>query len=114
VAQGVPYFVTDQGDPWTPIGQNDAITWPELCGAFRRRDLPSVEAYLQYLVAHGVTCLRLMLEYNHVEHRYLERPVGRFLPNMVRLWDDLFDLCARYQLRILLTDLALAFRRIAL
>lgn len=103
VAKGVPYFTTDQGEPWTPIGQNDAITWPELRGAFRRRDLPSVEAYLQYLVTHGVTCLRLMLEYSQVEHRYLERPVGRFLPNMVRLWDDLFDLCAHYRLRILLT-----------
>src|SRR4051794_10567570 len=89
VAPGVPYFATDQGELWTPIGQNDAITWPELRGAFRQRDLLSVETYLQYLAAHGVTCLRLMLEYNQVEHRYLERPAGHFQPNMVRLWDDL-------------------------
>ena len=26
VAPGAPYFVTEGGEPWTPIGQNDAIT----------------------------------------------------------------------------------------
>lgn len=103
VATHAPYFVTEDGDPWTPIGQNDAITWPELRGLFRRRDLASVERYLQWLAAHQVTCLRLMLEYCQGEHRYFERPVGHFQPNMVQLWDDLFALCEKYELRILLT-----------
>ncbi len=103
VNPGTPYFRTEDGSPWTPIGQNDAVTWPELAGAFRRRDLPAVDAYLETLAAHGVTCLRLMLEYCHGEHRYLERPVGRFQPNMVRLWDDLFAMCEARGLRILLT-----------
>ncbi len=85
------------------MGQNDAITWPTLQGCFRRRDLASVESYLQLLAAHGVTCLRLMLEYCQGEHRYFERPVGHVQPNMVRLWDDLFALCEKYELRILLT-----------
>jgi hypothetical protein len=100
---GVPYFVTETGAPWTPVGQNDAISWDELAGLFRRRDLPGVEAHLRYLAAHGVTCLRLMLEYAQVRHRYIERPVGKFAPAMVRLWDDLFDLCEKVGLRILLT-----------
>ncbi|CAN5868424.1 hypothetical protein BH24BAC1_BH24BAC1_17240 [soil metagenome] len=86
-----------------PIGQNDAITWPELAGLFRRKDVSSVEKYLAYLAEHGVTCLRLMLEYAQSENRYLERPVGKYQPNVVRLWDDLFSLCAKYGLRILLT-----------
>jgi mannan endo-1,4-beta-mannosidase len=103
VANGAPYFITDQGEDWTPVGQNDAITWPELHGLFRRKDLFTVEAYLQMLAAHGVTCLRLMLEYCHGENRYFEKPVGRFQPNMVRLWDDLFMLCEKWGLRILLT-----------
>jgi hypothetical protein len=103
VASCAPYFVTDNGENWTPIGQNDAITWPDLAGAFRRKDLKSVENYLAYLVAHGVTCLRLMLEYCHTENRYFERPAGVFQPNMIRLWDDLFALCAQYGLRIMLT-----------
>ena len=30
VAPGAPYFTTESGTAWTPIGQNDAITWPEL------------------------------------------------------------------------------------
>ena len=102
-APGAPYFVTENGAPWTPVGQNDAITWPELAGLFRRRDVAAVEAHLADLAASGVTCLRLMLEYCHAEHRYLERPVGRFVPAMVRLWDDLFALCERAGLRVLLT-----------
>lgn len=103
VAKNAPYFVTDKGDDWTPIGQNDAITWPDLAGAFRRKDLAGVEAYFKMLVRHGVTCLRLMLEYCQGEHRYLEQPAGNFQPNMIRLWDDIFALCEQYRLRILLT-----------
>jgi mannan endo-1,4-beta-mannosidase len=103
VAPGAPYFVTEAGDPWTPVGQNDAIAWPELAPLFRRGDLPAVEAHLASLAERGVTCLRLMLEYCHGEHRYIERPVGRFVPAMVRLWDDLFALCERTGLRVLLT-----------
>jgi mannan endo-1,4-beta-mannosidase len=103
VAPGVPYFADERGDPWTPIGQNDAISWPELAGLFRRRDLAGVEAHLRWLRAHGITCLRLMLEYAQVRHRYFERPAGRFVPAMVQLWDDLFAMCERVGLRILLT-----------
>ncbi len=99
----LPYFVDGAGAAWTPIGQNDAVGWPEFDGLFRRRDLPGVEAHLHRLRASGVTCLRLMLEYAQGEHRYLEKPVGRFVPNMVRLWDDLFAMCERVGLRILLT-----------
>jgi mannan endo-1,4-beta-mannosidase len=103
VAPGAPYFATEQGEPWTPVGHNDAITWPELVGLYRRRDLAAVEAHLAYLAASGVTCIRLMLEYTHGEHRYLERPAGRFVPAMVRLWDDLVALAERVGMRLLLT-----------
>ncbi|WP_437515305.1 hypothetical protein [Sorangium sp. So ce1099] len=103
VAPGAPYFVTEDGAPWAPIGHNDAITWPELAGLFRRRDLAAVEAHLRQLREHGVTVLRLMLEYCHREHRYIERPAGRFVPAMVRLWDDLFALCEKVGIRVLLT-----------
>ncbi len=103
VRPGLPYFVTETGEAWTPIGQNDAVSWPELDGLFRRRDLPGVERHLRSLKASGVTVLRLMLEYGQGEHRYLERPAGRFVPNMVRLWDDLFAMCERVGLRLLLT-----------
>ncbi|CDX39045.1 conserved hypothetical protein [Mesorhizobium sp. SOD10] len=97
------YFATEDGDPWMPIGQNDAISWPELNGLFRRRNIAGVEAHLCWLKESGVTCLRLMLEYAQVRHRYFERPLGRFVPAMVRLWDDLFRLCEKHGLRILLT-----------
>ncbi|HYG62907.1 MAG TPA: hypothetical protein VEL74_10025, partial [Thermoanaerobaculia bacterium] len=103
VSPGVPYFQTEVGESWTPIGQNDAITWPDLEGLFRRRDLPGTERYLAGLAASGVTCVRLMLEYAQGEHRYLERPPGTFWPAMVQLWDDLFALCARHRIRVLLT-----------
>jgi hypothetical protein len=103
VAQRAPYFVTETGEPWTPIGQNDAVTWPELAGVFRRRDMAGVEAHLRHLEAHGVTCMRVMLEYAQVRHRYMEKPVGTYPPHMVRLWDDLFALCAKHGIRVLLT-----------
>ena len=103
VAPGAPYFMTESGEPWTPIGQNDAISWVELNGLFRRRDFPSVERHLDWLAGHGVTCLRLMLEYMQVKHRWIERPAGRFPPSMVQLWDDLFALCEKRGLRLLLT-----------
>ena len=63
VTEGAPYFETDRGEAWMPIGQNDAVTWPDLAGLFRRRDPASVERYLCMLATHGVTCLRVMLEY---------------------------------------------------
>jgi len=103
VLPGVPYFVTEQGAPWTPIGHNDAVTWPELAPLFRRSDPSAVERHLVWLREHGVTVIRLMLEYCHGEHRYLERPVGRFVPNMVRFWDDLFGLLKKVGMRVLLT-----------
>jgi mannan endo-1,4-beta-mannosidase len=105
VAPGAPYFVDEDGAPWHPIGQNDAISWPELEPLFRRRDLPAVERHLFWLRDNGVTCLRLMLEYAQVRHRYIEKPAGRFVPAMVQLWDDLFAMCERVGLRILLTPL---------
>ena len=102
-APGVPYFMTDAGRPWMPIGQNDAIAWPELEGLHGRRDLESVGRHLNMLAGHGVSVLRLMLEYAEDDLHYIEQPVGCWNPAMVQLWDDLFTLCAAAGLRILLT-----------
>ena len=100
---GVPYFQTEHGDAWHPVGQNDAVSWRELNPLFRRRDVAVVDAYLAMLAAHGVTCMRLMLEYAQVRHRYFETSLGTWSPHMVRFWDDLFLLCERHGIRILLT-----------
>jgi len=98
-----PYFLTDTGDVWTPIGQNDGITWPELHGLYKRRDMATAEEYLRFLADHGVTVLRLMLEYCQGRRHFIEGPAGVFRPAMVQLWDDLFELCEKHGLRILLT-----------
>lgn len=98
-----PYFQTETGRAWTPIGHNDSITWPRLANCYRRRDLPAVDTYLGMLSGCGVTVLRLMLEYSHKDHRYFEKPAGEFRPSMVRMWDDLFELCGKHGIRILLT-----------
>jgi len=103
VCNHAPYFEEEGGTYWMPIGQNDAIIWPELKGIFQRRNLQEAEEYLAYIAAHGVTCLRIMLEYCQTENRYLERPAGHFQRHMVQFWDDLFELCEKYNLRILLT-----------
>lgn len=103
VAPQAPYFITDAGAPWAPIGQNDSISWPELLGLRHRRDLPKVEDHLRWLRASGVTCLRLMLEYCETEDFFLETPAGCFQAAIVRMWDDLVGLCKRTGLRLLLT-----------
>jgi mannan endo-1,4-beta-mannosidase len=103
VAPHAPYFVTDDGRDWLPIGQNDAIDWPELAGLLGRRDTATAGRYLDLLRNHGVTVLRLMLEYSQFASHYLEQPIGHFRPEMVQLWDDLFAMCEQRGLRILLT-----------
>ncbi|MBB1600471.1 hypothetical protein A9977_10515 [Variovorax sp. UMC13] len=95
--------MNSRGAAWTPIGHNDAISWPELAGLFMRRDIGAVRQHLLWLRAHGVTCIRVMLEYAQLRHRYLERPVGRFVPSMVKLWDDLFALCEETGMYLLIT-----------
>ena len=103
VAREAPYFVTDDGAAWTPIGQNDAISWREFAGLVGRRDLAAVDRHLSWLRDNGVTCLRLMLEYCEHSNFHLERPAGSFRPAMVALWDDLVGLCKRREMRLLLT-----------
>ena len=102
VAPGGHYFETLNGEPFLFIGPNDAISWQGLAGLYQRRDLASAEMYLRGLAESGVTVVRMMLEYAHDDSHYFEKPYGRFNPAMVRLWDDLFGLCARYGLRVLL------------
>ena len=102
-APGVPYFMTEHGDAWTPVGQNDAISWVEFAGLHDGRDLPAVARHLARLRESGVTTLRLMLEYAETGRHFFERPAGRFDPAMVRLWDDLFALCEQEGMHVLLT-----------
>jgi len=102
-APGRPYFVTEAGASWTPIGQNDAVSWPEWRGLLHRRDLAGIGQHLAYLRDSGVTCLRFMLEYAQTGEHFFEQPAGTFNPAMVQLWDDLFRLTAAAGLRILLT-----------
>lgn len=86
-AEGAPHFATSLGEAWTPLGQNGSIAGKEFAGRFRRRDRPSVEHHLRHLKDHGVTCLRLILEYAQGQHGFLDRPVGCFVPAMARLWE---------------------------
>src|SRR5215203_4058720 len=95
--------MSDTGEPWAPIGHNSAITWPDLGSLFRRINVKSVARHLDDLCEHGITCIRVMLEYCRGDHRYLEEPVGRFKRHMVQYWDDLIGMCQRRGLRLLLT-----------
>lgn len=103
VAAGAPYFETEAGEPWHPVGHNEAITWPNLAPLYRRRDPGLVERHFAALAAQGVTCLRLMLDYSQGRGRHLEHRVGAFSPAMVQLWDDLIALGERHRIRFLLT-----------
>ena len=55
------------------------------------------------LAEHGVTVLRIMLEYCQDECWFFEDPVGNFVPEAVLYWDDLIGLCERYKVRLLVT-----------
>ncbi|REA63664.1 hypothetical protein DSL64_04300 [Dyadobacter luteus] len=103
VCENSPYFKTENNKSWTPVGQNDAITWPDFQSLFGRHDFSHTERHMAFLAKHGVTCIRMMMEYCQTQHRYLENPVGRFQPNMVRFWDDMFALCEKYSIRLLIT-----------
>jgi len=96
------YFQTEDGEPFLIIGQNDALTWPDLEGLLGRRDLTSVGRHLAWLGSHGVTTLRVMLEYVG-DGLYLERTPGEFDPMTVQAVDDLVALCEVHGLRLLLT-----------
>src|SRR6478752_7483274 len=74
-APGGRYFETEDGEPFLIIGQNDALTWPELEGLLGRKDVGSVDRHLAWLKAHGVTTLRVMLEYVG-DGLYLEQQPG--------------------------------------
>lgn len=102
-AGGAPYFETETGRSWAPVGYNDAITWPTLAPLYRRKDPAVVEQHFARLRDHGVTCVRLMLDYNQVRSRHLESRVGQFSPAMVQMWDDLIALGEVYGIRFLLT-----------
>ena len=102
-APGAPYFMTEHGTAWTPLGQNDAVPWPELEGLLGRRDVASAQRYLRMLADHGVTVVRLMLEYAEADDHYIEQPAGCWNATMVQAWDDLFALCEAAGLWILLT-----------
>ena len=104
-APGLPYFVTEHGDPWTPIGQNDAIPWVDWNPLLHRQDLPAVAGHLAWLRTQGVTCLRFMLEYAESGGHFFEQSAGVFNPVLVQAWDDLFRLCGEAGLRLLLTPL---------
>ena len=51
VAKDVPYFVTEWGEPWTPVGQNDAVTWVDLAGLFRRKNITGVGSIWRFQTA---------------------------------------------------------------
>ncbi|GAC1338223.1 MAG: hypothetical protein NVSMB18_04280 [Acetobacteraceae bacterium] len=104
-APAAPYFIDETGRSWTPIGQNDSISWVEFEGLMDGRDLAAVRRHLDYLAESGVTCLRLMLEYAQHGGHFFETPAGRFNPAMIGLWDSLFRLVEQAGLRILLTPM---------
>jgi hypothetical protein len=89
------------GDPWTPIGHNEALTWVHLASLLTSPQ--TAREYFETLARCGVTCLRLMLEYCQGNGHFFERPVGRFNPRVVRMWDHLIALAERHHVRLLLT-----------
>ena len=102
VAPGRHYFMTGDGSPFLLLGHNDAICWPNLAPLREPGGRDAVLSHLRMLAAHGVTVLRLMLEYGEDGDWFFEDPAGCPLPQAVRYWDDLIGLCEQAGLRLLL------------
>lgn len=98
-----PYFTTESGVDWHPIGHNEAISWPNLAPLFRDGDPAPVDRHLASLARRGITVLRIMLDYAQFDRWALERPVGRFRPVLVGRWDLFMRLCAIHRIRLLIT-----------
>lgn len=103
VAPGGRYFQTEDGAPFLVIGHNEAMPWPYMHALKGERDIATTESYLRMLVEHGVTVIRIMLEYNYPRGWHFEKPLGRPAPAIIQYWDNLVGLCERYKLRLLLT-----------
>jgi mannan endo-1,4-beta-mannosidase len=101
VAPGGRHFMTEDGAPFLVIGHNEGMPWPTMHHMHREEDLATTEAYIQMLAEHGVTVLRIMLEYCEDEDWFFENPVGQPVPATVLYWDDLIGLCERYGIRLL-------------
>ena len=87
----------------TRSAKMNSISWEELGPLFRRHDLAGVELHLRWLVDHGVTCIRLMLECAQAATAILNsRSAGSF-PPWCGYGTIVFALCSRVGLRILLT-----------
>jgi mannan endo-1,4-beta-mannosidase len=102
-ANGAPYFRDDAGQAWTPVGHNDAMSWPHMRRLFDGSDPARVERHLAMLARSGVTCLRMMMEYAQHREHYLEHPQGVFAPRVVAFWDALLPMLERHGLRLLWT-----------
>jgi hypothetical protein len=111
-----PYFIDESGNPWLPIGHNEAVEWPSLRGLFADGNgedsgphesdgetLRHAQNYIRLMAEHGITCIRIMLEDCQFDNHYFENPVGRFNPKIIRFFDRLFEYCRHYGIRILLT-----------
>lgn len=101
VAPGGRYFTTEDGRPFLVVGHNDALPWPNMHNLKNEQDVATTEAYIKMLAEHGVTVMRVMLEYGQNQSWYFEKPVGNYLPEAVLYWDDLIGLCERYGMRLL-------------
>ncbi len=100
VAPGRRYFVTEEGAPFLVIGHNDAMPWPGLVPLREERTEVAGEDYLRMLAEHGVTVLRVMLEYGSDDWLF-EDPAGCPRPEAVRYWDRLIRLCEHWGVRLL-------------
>lgn len=108
-APGVPYFRTEDGAAWTPIGHNDSISWVEWRGLWNG-DTAHVVQHLNWLKSHGVTVLRFMLEYAETGGHFFEQPAGTFNPVLVDAWDRFIPLVQAAGMRLLLTPLDTYFQ----
>lgn len=101
LAPGRRHFMTEDGMPFLVIGHNEALPWPRMRHMRDERDVPAVESYIKMMAEHGVTVVRIMLEYCEDQEWLFEDAQGVPVPSTVQYWDNLVGLCERYKIRLL-------------
>ena len=88
------YFMLENGEPWTPIGFNESVTWPSLS--------EDPEKFFIDISSKGINCLRMFFEYAETQEGLLESRQGIFNQINVNRWKIIFELAERYNVRLLM------------
>lgn len=98
------YFKCD-GKNFFPIGQNELITNPFLGCLLPGKNTynpTQTDEYFRSLTDNGVNFIRIMLDHEFFAELNFEWPIGYFVPELVRAYDDILDLAEKHSIYVMI------------